>query len=83
MPLLIGLYFQKSANIWKRSHSGRNFHSRNQELIGTENPQTLEMMNSNDVRFAQTGSYGKTSFYQMFQKYPAELAPFSLEGQQL
>jgi multidrug efflux pump len=35
MPLLIGLYFQKSANIWKRSHSGRNFHSRNQELIGT------------------------------------------------
>ena len=67
MPLLIGLYFQKSAKIWKRSHSGRNFHSRNQELIGTENPQTLEMMNSNDVRFAQTGSYGKTSSYKMFK----------------
>jgi hypothetical protein len=83
MPLLIGLYFQKSANIWKRSHSGRNFHSRNQELIGTENPQTLEMMNSNDVRFAQTGSYGKTFLLPNVQKYPAELAQFSLEGQQL
>jgi hypothetical protein len=37
------LYFKESgaANIGKRSHSGHDFHSRNQELIGTEVPQTL------------------------------------------
>src|SRR5258707_15870344 len=54
------LVFQKSgaANIGKRSHSGRDFHSRNQELIGTEMPQTLEMMNRNNVRSAPMGSDG-------------------------
>jgi hypothetical protein len=54
------LVFQKSgaANIGKRSHSGRDFHSRDQDLIGTPMPQTLEMMDRNDVRLAQMGSYG-------------------------
>jgi hypothetical protein len=50
------LVFQKSGAAGKRSHSGRDFHSRNQELIGTEVPQTLEMMNRNDVRSAQMRS---------------------------
>jgi hypothetical protein len=54
------LAFQKSgaANIRKRWHSGHEFHSRNQELIGTEVPQTIEMMNRNDVRSAQMGFDG-------------------------
>ncbi len=53
------MYFKESgaANIGKRSHSGHDFHSRNQELIGTEVPQTLEIMNRNDVRSAQMGSH--------------------------
>jgi hypothetical protein len=53
------LYFKESgaANIGKRSHSGHDFHSRNQELIGTEVPQTLEIMNRNDVKSAQMGSH--------------------------
>jgi hypothetical protein len=46
----------RAANIGKRSHSGRHFRSRDQELIGTEGPQTLEIMNRNDVRSAQMGS---------------------------
>ena len=50
------LLLQKSGAAGKRSHRGRDFHSRNQELIGTEVPQTLEMMNRNDVRSAQMGS---------------------------
>jgi hypothetical protein len=50
------LLLQKSGAAGKRSHRGRDFHSRNQELIGTEVPQTLEMMNGNDVRSAQMGS---------------------------
>jgi hypothetical protein len=52
------LVFQKSEAAGKRSHSGRDFHSRNQELIGTEMPQTLEMMSRNDVRSAPVGSDG-------------------------
>jgi hypothetical protein len=53
------LYFKESgaAYIGKRSHSGHDFHSRNQELIGTEVPQTLEIMNRNDVKSAQMGSH--------------------------
>ena len=45
------MYFKESgaAYIGKRSHSGHDFHSRNQELIGTGVPQTLEIMNRNDV----------------------------------
>ena len=52
------LVFQKSGGAGKRSNSGRDFHSRNQELIGTEVPRTLEIMNRNDVRSAQMGSDG-------------------------
>src|SRR5882757_10974063 len=48
---------QKSRAAGKRSHSGHDFHSRNQELIGTEVPQTLEIMNRNDVKSAQMGSH--------------------------
>jgi hypothetical protein len=53
------LYFKESeaANIGKRSHSGHDFHSRNQELIGIEVPQTLEIMNRNAVKSAQMGSH--------------------------
>jgi hypothetical protein len=53
------LYFKESgaAYIGKRSHSGHDFHSRNQELIGTEMPQTLEIMNRNDVKSAQMESH--------------------------
>ena len=53
------MYFKESgaAYIGKRSHSGHDFHSRNQELIGTEVPQTLEIMNRNDVKSAQMGSH--------------------------
>jgi hypothetical protein len=53
------LYFKESgaAYIGKRSHSGHDFHSRNQELIGTEMPQTLEIMNRNGVKSAQMGSH--------------------------
>src|ERR1700716_1669383 len=47
-------YFKKA----ERSHSGHDFHSRNQELIGTEMPQTLEMMHKNDARSARIGSDG-------------------------
>jgi hypothetical protein len=50
------LLLQKSGAAGKRSHSGRDFHSRNQKLIGTEVPPTLEMMNRNHVRSAQMGS---------------------------
>lgn len=52
------MYFKESgaAYIGKRSHSGHDFHSRNQELIETEVPQTLEIMNRNDVKSAQMGS---------------------------
>ena len=53
------MYFKESgaAYIGKRSHSGHDFHSRNQELIGTEVPQTLEIMNRNDVKSAQMGCH--------------------------
>jgi hypothetical protein len=53
------LYFKESgaAYIGKRSHTGHDFHSRNQELIGTEVPQTLEIMNRNDVKSAQMGCH--------------------------
>ena len=53
------MYFKESgaAYIGKRSHSGHDFHSRNQELIGTEMPQTLEIMNRNDVKSAQMESH--------------------------
>jgi hypothetical protein len=50
------LVFQKSGAAKKRSHGGRHFHSRDQQRIGTEVPQTLEIMNRNDVRSAQMGS---------------------------
>ncbi len=52
------LVFQKSGAVGKRSHRGRDFHSRNQQLMRTEMPQTLEMMHRNDVRSAQMGSDG-------------------------
>ena len=52
------LIFKQSGAVGKRSHSGRDFHSRNQELVGTEIPQSLEMMLRNDVRSAQIGSHG-------------------------
>src|ERR1700732_4326858 len=53
------LIFQRkrSRKHWKRSHSGHDFDSGNQELIGTEVPQTLEIMNRNDVKSAQMGSH--------------------------
>jgi hypothetical protein len=52
------LVFQKSGAAGKRSHSGRHFHSTDQELIGTEGPQTLEIMHRNDVKSAPMGSHG-------------------------
>jgi hypothetical protein len=52
------LVFHKGGAAGNRSHSDHDFHSRSQELTGTEVPQTLEIMNRNDVRSAQMGSHG-------------------------